>query len=144
MSTFALEKQTAAACMVHPYEATQILGVRDEARPNGIPSRESLRDQFTFTAHDLHAYIVAAPMRASEIQNRALNNRAIPAPYMKSVNGGFHVGWYNGPPHRFRHVFFHHNIDDAAADFVLTYWGLPRFQGIPVSDSEAAAVFENV
>lgn len=53
MNGFAVEKQLAAACMVHPYEASQILAVRDETRPNGIPSSEWLSRQFAF-ATQLH------------------------------------------------------------------------------------------
>lgn len=138
------EKEMAAACMVHPYEASQILGVREEHRPNGIPLRESLREQFTFTAQDLHAFILETPMRAGEITNRALNNRASPAPYIWNVGNGFHVGWYDGPPGQVHDVFFHQHIDEAAADFVLAYWGLPRLPGTPVPDRAAGAIFQHL
>lgn len=144
MSNFPLDKQLAAACMVHPYEASQILGIRDEQRPNGIPSRESLCDQFTFTAQELRAYILNAPMQATEIHNRSLDNRSSPAPYIWGVVGGFHVGWYDGTRGGFSNTSFFERIEDAAADFVLTYWGLPRLEGAPVTDRDAAAVFETL
>lgn len=142
MGDFAVEKQLAAACMARPYEASQILGVRDEHRPNGIPSRQWLSQQFTFTADELHAYVLELPQRAREIENRALDNRASPAPYIWDLGDGFHVGWYDGPPAQVRDVYFHAHIDEAATDFILAYWGLPRLGGTSVPDRTAARVFD--
>ena len=141
MSAFPIEKQMEAACMVHPYEAAQILGLRDENRPNGIPSREWLSEQFNFSPQDLHTYILDAPTRAGEIYNRSLDNRSTPAPYIWAVGDGFHVGWYDGPPDGFHGVLLHQHMDEAATDLVLTYWGLPRLPGVPVLDRKAAEAF---
>lgn len=144
MGGFPVEKQLAAACMAHPYEASQILGARYPHRPNEIPSREWLRGQFTFTAQELRAYVLEVPQRAREIENRALDNRTSPGPYIWDLGDGFHVGWYDGPPAQVHDVYFHPDIDEAAADFVLAYWGLPRLGGTPVPDRMAATVFETV
>lgn len=141
MSGFPVEKQLAAACMAHPYEASTILGVRDEHRPNGIPSAEWLSKQFTFTSQELRAYILDAPTRAKEILQQSLDNRSSPAPYIWDVAGGFHVGWYDGKLGGFSKASFHQRIEDAATDFILMYWGLPRLGGTPISDRDAAAVF---
>lgn len=143
LSRFSLQLQMAAACTAHPYEASRVLGVRDERRPNGIPSRDWLSEHFSFTARDLREFIKDAPLRANEIHNTSLNNRASPAPYIVDVDGGFHVGWYDGTDDGFSAVMFHEHLEDAATDFVLTYWGMPRLPGKPISNKAETDLFNN-
>jgi len=132
----------AAACLVHPYESSRALGIHDEDSADGTPSREALGEQFTFSAEELREYIIDNPMRAGEIRDRALDNRGIPAPYILPVEGGFQVGWYDGPPKGNKEVFFHRNAEDAATDYVLTYWGLRRLNGVPVSHRASELSFD--
>jgi|GEM_PF-4106007 len=80
-------------------------------------------------------------MRAGEIYDKALSNRASPAPYIWEVDGGFHVGWYDGAPNGFSEVYFHDGLENAATDFVLAYWGLPRLLGKRVRRKAAIRVF---
>lgn len=133
---FPLDQQMEAACTVHPYDASRVLGVFDNTRPGGVPSSESLRQHFSFSAGQLRSYILDTPLRAGDILNRALDNRAFPAPYVEDAEGGFNVGWYHGPPARRTDVYFHPNFEDAITDFVLAYWRMPRLHGAAAAGNE--------
>lgn len=121
-----LERQLAAACTVYPYEASRILDVRVPGNPNAVPDREWFAPHFTFTPEQLREYITEDPLRAGQLITRSLDQRTMPSAYVvDDENGLYEVGWFDGDKHD---IVRYEHVEDAATDFVLAYWGLPRLR----------------
>jgi hypothetical protein len=97
-------EQLAAACRV--YEIPRIL-----------------RNSFTFSKSELLNYIEANPEIAHSLYGKSLDQRWVPSAFMVEAAGGFTVGWFDDERKELR---FHHRIEDAATDFVLRFWNMPR------------------
>jgi hypothetical protein len=115
--------QLAAACTVHNYEASRLLDVRQPGRLNEVPDREFVKNIFKFSRTDLFEYIRANPGLADALHGRSLDQRGTPSAFMEDAPGGYKVGWFDGSEKELR---FHERIEEAAADFVLGFWGMPR------------------
>lgn len=120
-----LEEQLRVACTVYPLEAAQLLGIYHEGRRNGVPERDWFVRLFTFTPQVLREYIGRSgdDGLAERIQGRAVDNRGVPNAYLVRDDDRFEVGWYDGDMTQKRK---HNSLVDAAADYVLLFWGLPR------------------
>jgi len=112
--------ELAAACALYPdaYKRLKIAEFR-----GNVVSRQQLRGRFTFTAAELRCYIETNPGLAEVLFDKSLDQRSTPSAFMAEAPGGYTVGWFD---HARSEERFHERIEDAATDFVLTYWGLPR------------------
>lgn len=113
------------ACTVYPWEAARLMEIYHEGRPNGVPDREWFLRLFTFTPQQLHDYLSRSDNDglAEQIKGRALDNRGIPNAYLVRQGDHYEVGWYDYQRTQKRR---HKTPIDAAADYVLLFWGLPR------------------
>lgn len=120
-----LEEQLKLACTVYPWEAARLIETYLEGRPNGVPDRDWFSRLFTFTPQQLRDYISRSDNDglAEQIQGRALDNRGIPNAYLIMQGDGYEVGWYDCERTQKRR---HETLVDAASDYVLLFWGLPR------------------
>jgi hypothetical protein len=114
--------ELAAACALYP-NAYERLNIPEPEFRGNVLSREQLRDRFTFTAAELRQYIETNPGLAEDLYDKSLSQRSTPSAFMVEAPGGYSVGWYDDARSE---EHFHERIEDAAADFVLAYWGLPR------------------
>jgi len=114
--------ELAAACALYPDAYKQLNIPEPEFRGN-VASRRHLRDRFTFTASELYHYMEINPGLAESLYGKSLDQRSTPSAFMAEVPGGYTVGWFDRAASEER---FHQRIEEAAADFVLAYWGLPR------------------
>lgn len=132
MSELSSEDQLYAACRVyHGYETAKKLHLYHPGNLNGVPSREWFRGNFEFSQRELMDYIQRNEGLAFKLLNWSIDNRGVPSAYMVPVDNGYTVGWFDGERHDER---FFGNIELAAADYVLAFWGLPRLKLGHVSD----------
>lgn len=123
-------EEMAAACSLYP-DACQLLNIPEPEFRGNVAGRAQVREHFSFTAAELRCYIEASPGLAETLYNKALDQRSTPSAFMTEVAQGYCVGWYDSARSEER---FHFRIENAATDFVLTYWGLPRSLGSDVQE----------
>ena len=121
-SAFAVEDQLKAACTVHDYDAAHILGVYHLGKHNGVPDRRWFLKNFTFTSGQLLGYVREKGV-ARLLLDSSYDQRGFPSAYMTEKDGCYEVGWFDGKRTAQRSF---DDIDEAAADFVLAFWGLGR------------------
>ena len=114
--------ELAAACSLYP-DACKRLNIPEPEFHGNVASRRHLRDLFTFTGAELRRYIETNPGLAEDLYDKSLDQRSTPSAFMAEARGGYTVGWFDRAPSE---EHFHRRIEEAAADFVLTYWGLAR------------------
>ena len=118
------DDQLAAACLIYTCDASQRLGMPLTESAGSAANRENLRRRFTFSKAELKKYIHSTPGLAEKLLNASLDQRSsAPSAFIEPVGGGYNVGWFDGAKSRAR---FHSTIENAALDFVLLIWGLPR------------------
>lgn len=115
--------QLAAACTVRRYEASRLLDVRQPVNLNEVPDQGYFNSIFDFSETELAEYIRANPGLAETLHGRSLDQRGIPSAFIVEAPRGYKVGWFDGTEKELR---FHERIEEAAADFVLAFWGMPR------------------
>lgn len=112
----------------NPYVGADVLGIsysQPVGRSEYVALIRTVRQRFDFDAAALRAYIRSRPGVALRLLDDALDTRSDCAPYLEgTVDGGYEVGFYHHGASRRRD---HHGLDNAATDFVLLSWGLPRY-----------------
>lgn len=99
--------------------------MRQTGKRNGVPDREFFRAVFTFSQGSLLRYVESHPGLAQKLLEKSEDQRSTPSAYMSPRETGYDVGWYD---YGYAQVQHHRRIEDAATDFVLAFWGLPRFR----------------
>lgn len=83
---------------------------------------------FTFRPNDLREYLHSLPEIVEAVFRRApedSRDHTRPAYIDRRVGGGYDVGGFDGAAHQ---ISYQHKREDAAADFVLAFWGLERLE----------------
>jgi hypothetical protein len=122
---FTLSELLAAACTVYPYEASRMLDVRKPGNLNEVPDQNYFLSIFNFSKADVLKYVEGHPGLAETLEDKSLDQRCTPSAFMARVGSVYSVGW-SGSDGRRSQVRFHKRIEDAAADFVLAFWGMER------------------
>jgi len=118
---FSIAEQLEIATHMSIIRGLRLLGER------GIPYLKTFYDMtnyFTFSTQQLRDYI-ATSGRAPELLQLSYDQRSTPSAYMMEVPDGFEVGWYEGGVDG-QDKRFHKDMEEAATDFVLAWWKMPR------------------
>jgi hypothetical protein len=120
-------RELIAACTVDTSQAYAIawwlcgVGARSDAR-----RREIFARQIHFNAEELNEYVCGRPGLAAELFDIAGSYRGSdPCAYIEKAGEVYEVGWYD---HGRSQIQVHRRFEDAATDFVLAYWHLPRWR----------------
>ena len=126
------EVQLQAACFVwdereikkvlEPYGAGS-----DFSDLRGTKKTEWAKKNFNFTSAELIAYLSADRERCERVLGYSCDQRWSPAPFLNEIGESYEVGLFDG--HEKREIQYFDKFEEAAADFVLFQWGLPRLVG---------------
>lgn len=93
-----------------------------------LDRRKSDPASFTFRPNDLREYLNSVPAAVEAVFQRApedTRDHTRRAYIDRRAGGGYDVGGFDGVAHQ---ISYQHKREDAAADFVLAFWGLERLE----------------
>jgi hypothetical protein len=122
-----IKSQLAVACTVYAWESAQMLEVYQPGNINGVPDNSWFLRLFNFSDDDLVQYIERTTGLIDTIIRESGDQRCTPASYITAISHDtFEVAIFDSDG---KHdVRTHHNGARAAADFVLSHWGLRRLR----------------
>lgn len=96
--------------------------MRQPSKHNEVPDGDYFRGVFDFSKMDLLTYIKENHL-TEPLLGKSYDQRCTPSAFMEEVSEGYCVGWFDGSQKELR---LHTSIENAATDFVLRFWDMPR------------------